>query len=50
MVMRLIERYDALVSEVLADEFELPFIEQRGLHRHGILAVDQRRDFDIDEL
>ena len=34
---RLIERHDALVGEVLADEFEFLLVEQRGLHRDGIL-------------
>jgi len=47
---RLVEGLDVLVRKVLADEFELVFVEQRGLHYDGILAVDQRRDLDIDEL
>ena len=47
---RLVERGDTLVGEVLADEFKFVFVEQSRLHRDGILSVDERRDFDIDEL
>jgi hypothetical protein len=47
---RLIESVDVRVRQVLSDELEIPFVEQRRLHRDRILAVDEGRDFDIDEL
>jgi hypothetical protein len=47
---RLVERLNVLIGKVLADKFELVFVEQRGLHDDGILAVDQRGDLNVDEL
>jgi hypothetical protein len=46
----LVERVDALAGKVPADEFELFLVELRGLHHDRKLTVDQRRDFDVDEL
>jgi hypothetical protein len=47
---RLVERLNVLIGKMLADEFELIFVEQRGLHDDRELAVDQRRNLDVDEL
>ena len=45
-----VERFDPLVSKVLADEFQFFLVEQGGLHDDRELAADKRRDLDVDEL
>src|SRR5580658_2793917 len=46
----LIQRLDMHVCEILTDEFEPVLVEQRRLHGNAKLAIDQRCDFDMDEL